>query len=246
MSEAATPAPLPPHDPIRLEALQERIGHRFKQKSRLIGALTHPSAPDAARHVRKGLGYERLEFLGDRALGLVIAELLLERHPKEDEGALSKRLVALVRKEALLDVAERLELADAIDLATGSGRAYQRQRETAAADGVEALIAAIFLDGGFQAARAFVRRWWEPLIDRYTAPPKDPKTELQEWAQAKGLPLPRYDVLGADGPDHQPTFVVQATVDGQPPASASGRSKRAAEQAAAEQLLAEIQRPEGA
>ena len=221
-----------------VEALQERIGHRFKQKSRLIGALVHPSA--AHRPTKKELGYERLEFLGDRVLGLVIAELLLDRYPKEDEGALSKRLVALVRKEALLDVADRIDLSEAQALSSGSGKAYQRQRETAAADGVEALIAAIYLDGGFLAARAFIRRWWAPLIERYAVPPKDPKTTLQEWAQGRSLALPQYAVTAVEGPDHQPSFRVRASVEGHPPIEGTGRSKRAAEQAAATKLLEAI------
>jgi len=222
------------------DALQERIGYRFRQPKLLAGALTHPSAPEAARVAWRGYGYERLEFLGDRVLGLVVAELLLERFETEDEGALSKRLVALVRKEALVEVARRIDLGPAIDLAAGSGRAYARQRETAQADGVEALIGAIFQDGGFQAARDFVRFWWTPLLDAFHAPPKDPKTTLQEWAQGQGLPLPQYRLLTAEGPDHQPTFEIAVAVEGLEPCRASGRSKRAAEQAAATRMLDRI------
>ncbi len=219
-------------------ALQDRIGYTFQSPRLLLGALTHPSAPEATRAIAAaGAGYERLEFLGDRVLGLVIAELLLERFQAEHEGALSKRLVALVRKEALLEVADRIQLIDALNLAGGSGRAYQRQRETVQADGVEALIGAIFQDGGFEAARGFVRRWWTPLLDSFLAPPKDPKTTLQEWAQGQGRPLPQYHMLHAEGPDHQPTFVVTVEVEGAEPQQGSGRSKRAAEQAAATQML---------
>lgn len=221
-----------------LDALQEKIGYSFADFSLLDSALTHPSAPGQARgRTRAGAGYERLEFLGDRALGLVVAEMLLERFADEDEGALSKRLVALVRKEALIVVAKEIDLAAALDLARGGGRAYERQRETAAADGVEALIGAMFLDGGYDAARAFVRRWWTPLLDSYSAPPKDPKTTLQEWAQSRGFALPRYRLMETAGPDHQPTFIVAVEVEGAPMQTASGRSKRAAEQAAASQML---------
>lgn len=221
-------------------ALQDRVGYRFRKPALLKGALTHPSAPDAAVAARGGAGYERLEFLGDRVLGVVVAELLLERFPDENEGALSKRLVALVRKETLLEIAEAIDLAAALALADGSGRAHARQRETARADGVEALLGAIFLDGGFDAVRGIVRRWWTPQLDSYAAPPKDPKTTLQEWAQGQGLPLPAYRVLTMDGPDHQPTFVIAVEVSGLAAQQARGRSKRAAEQAAATLALAAI------
>jgi len=222
------------------KALQARIGYVFNEPRLLTGALTHPSAPDAGGAAWRGYGYERLEFLGDRVLGLVIAELLLSEFTEEDEGALSKRLVALVRKEALLEVADKIDLGAAIDLAVGSGRAYGRQYETAKADGVEALIGAIFQDGGFDAAQAFVRKWWTPLLHAYKAPPKDPKTTLQEWAQGKGLALPAYNLVAAKGPDHQPTFEVSVSVEGQETRRAQGRSKRAAEQAAAIEMLEAI------
>lgn len=221
-------------------ALMERVGYRFRKSARLAGALTHPSAPGASAAAKDGLGYERLEFLGDRVLGLVVAEMLLERFPRENEGALSKRLVALVRKEALVEVADAIDLADALALADGSGRAHARHRETAKADGVEALLGAIFLDGGFQAAQTFVQRWWRPLLDKYSAPPKDPKTTLQEWAQGRSLPLPVYRVLASEGPDHQPTFDVAVDVESLPSQQARGRSKRAAEQAAATLMLEAI------
>ena len=238
MTRASDITPPPPSDlTLAQDALQQRIGYKFNEPRLLANALTHPSAPNAANVAWRGHGYERLEFLGDRVLGLIVAELLLERFENEDEGALSKRLVALVRKEALLEVAGRIDLGPAIDLAAGSGRAYSRQRETAKADGVEALIGGIFQDGGFTAARTFVRQWWTPLLDAYQAPPKDPKTTLQEWAQGAGLPLPQYRVVTADGPDHQPVFEVAVTVEGLAPCQAHGRSKRAAEQAAATAML---------
>lgn len=140
-------------------ALQDRIGYQFADKRLLEGALTHPSAGSVDAVAALGAGYERLEFLGDRVLGLIVAELLLERFPKDNEGALSKRSVALVRKEALIDVAREIRIGQAMVLSSGSGRAYARQKETAAADGVEALIGAIFQDGGYKAAAAFVRHW---------------------------------------------------------------------------------------
>lgn len=217
--------------------LQERIGYKFANPYLLTGALTHPSSGIDKVAAKHGAGYERLEFLGDRVLGLVIAELLCEQFAGDDEGALSKRLVALVRKEALLDVARSIRLHEALVLAPGTGRAHERHRETAAADGVEALIAAIFRDGGYRAAAVFVRRWWAPLLKRYEAPPKDPKTTLQEWAQARSLPLPSYHVVKMDGPAHQPVFVVEATLAKVGVSQAEGRSKRMAEQMAAKTLL---------
>jgi len=219
---------------------EQRIDYRFRDRDLLLNALTHPSAV-SDRRPGDGPGYEQLEFLGDRALGLAVAELLMERFPKEDEGALSKRHTALVRKEALVEVARLIDLDSMIVQSSGEGRAYRRQRETVSADGVEALIAAIFLDGGFDAARRFIRKWWTDLLQRFTAPPKDPKTALQEWAQARSLPLPAYAVLEADGPDHTPRFLVEAAVDGHPAATGEGRSKRKAEQAAAEALLRRLE-----
>jgi len=226
-------------------ALQDRIEYRFSNQHFLEGALTHPSAGLVKAAVELGAGYERLEFLGDRVLGLVIAELLIERFPSDNEGALSKRSVALVRKEALIDVARQLKLGEAVVLSSGSGRAYARQKETAAADGVEALIGAIFRDGGFQAAATFVRHWWTPLLKRYEAPPKDPKTTLQEWAQARALKLPVYTVVGSEGPAHQPVFVVEVILDTVGSERASGRSKRIAETAAATALLARAEESVG-
>jgi ribonuclease-3 len=228
-----------PYQDLR-RTLERHISYTFANKAFLDGALTHPSAAQAAKFLKGGAGYERLEFLGDRVLGLVIAELLLEHFPKENEGALSKRFVALVRKEALLEVAKQINLTPAIDLAPGSGQAFDRQQETAAADGVEALIGGIFQDGGYDPARTFIRAWWFPLLGQFAAPPKDPKTALQEWAQGKGLPLPEYQVRATAGPDHQPTFEISAEIAGYSAVEASGRSKRAAEQAAAEALLAAI------
>lgn len=222
-------------------ALQDRIGYQFADKRLLEGALTHPSAGSVDAVAALGAGYERLEFLGDRVLGLIVAELLLERFPKDNEGALSKRSVALVRKEALIDVAREIRIGQAMVLSSGSGRAYARQKETAAADGVEALIGAIFQDGGYKAAAAFVRHWWTPLLKRYEAPPKDPKTTLQEWAQARALALPVYTVIGSEGPAHQPVFVVEVKLDKVGAERASGRSKRIAETAAATALLARVE-----
>lgn len=220
-----------------IEAL---IGHRFGRSRLLEGALTHPSAPDAAEIAGSSVGYERLEFLGDRVLGLVVAEMLTLRFPDENEGALSKRLVGLVRTEMLLEIAKDIDLAAYMRMADGSGNSWARQRDTMLADGMEALIGAVFLDGGYKAASAVVRGFWEDKLDASAPPPKDPKTTLQEWAQARALPLPVYDLAGREGPDHQPVFRIVVHVEGQPPMSASGKSKRAAEQAAAEALLAAL------
>lgn len=229
-------------DPEALRMLQDRVGYRFKQRTLLVSAITHPSAAAAvaAAAAADGAGYERLEFLGDRVLGLAVAELLFERFPAEDEGALSKRLVGLVRKEALLDVADAIGIGNVIELAQGTGGAFQRQTETAKADGVEALLGAIFVDGGYPPTRDVVRRWWTTLLDKHLAPPKDPKTTLQEWAQARNLPLPEYRMVNISGPDHQPTFEVIVDLEDKTSQQGEGRSKRAAEQAAATLMLEAI------
>ena len=228
---------------LPLRSFEDRVGHRFGNVSLLQNALTHPSAPASVRADANGPGYEQLEFLGDRALGLAVVELLMERFPKEDEGALSKRHTALVRKEALIEIAREIKLDGMLRQAPGGGRAHARQKETALADGVEALIGAMFLDGGYLVVRAFVRAWWPSLLDRFAQPPKDPKTSLQEWAQGRGLPLPRYEVTTADGPAHAPRFEITVRVDGQAACAGEGRSKRQAEQAAATALLRQLGEP---
>ena len=220
--------------------LAQTIGYLFARPELLEEALTHPSAvaPEHGRGRRgRRASYERLEFLGDRVLGLVIADLLWRRFPNEPEGHLTRRLTHLVRGKALARVAERIRLADHLRLSRA-----ERAAGTAASPGIlanvcEAVIAAVYLDGGFEAAADFVRRFWEPLIDEMDGPPRDPKTALQEWAQARALALPTYELVGTSGPDHALRFTVAAKVAGRDSAMASASSKRVAEAKAAELLL---------
>jgi ribonuclease-3 len=180
---------------------------------------------------------ERLEFLGDRVLGLVIAEALLARYPEAREGALALRLNALVRKETLVALAEGLGLPDAISLAKSEQLEGSRARGTILSDAAEAVIAAVYLDGGFEAAKDFVLRVMGPGIDTLAHAPQDAKTTLQEWAQRRSLGTPLYTVTARAGPDHAPLFRVSVSVAGLEPQEAEGASKRAAEQAAAQALL---------
>jgi ribonuclease-3 len=221
-----------------LAPLADALGHPFDHPELLVEALTHPSA-----RTRRGVpkrGYERLEFLGDRVLGLIIAELLWRRFPDEAEGALTRRHTSLVRRETLTSIAKEIGLGAHIVLSSGEEAAGARGNPSVLADVCEAVIAALYLDGGLAAARAFVERWWEQRLTKLGAPPRDPKTALQEWAQARGRALPAYRTVATEGPAHRRTFTVTVTVEGLPPASASGSSKRAAEAAAAAAALATL------
>jgi len=229
------------------------IGHAFARPQLLAEALTHPSALPAPRRparrsprraapngVSRGVprgGYERLEFLGDRVLGLVIADLLWRGFEDEQEGALTRRLTHLVRRDALARVAAAIGLDRHLRLSPAEAAAGAARNPGILADVLEAVIAAIYLDGGFGAAVAFIERFWEPLIAEMAAPPSDAKTELQEWAQARGLKLPAYQLIATSGPDHAPQFTVSVRVAGFDEASATASSKRAAETAAAAALL---------
>lgn len=227
----------PPTDGHERARLEKALGHHFSRAGLLSAALTHSSASVGARKPEES--FERLEFLGDRVLGLAVADMLLARYPEENEGALSRRLVGLVRREALVEVARSLDLERYLTIAGGPG-ARRRAADRMLADGCEALIGAIYLDAGFDTAAEVVRNLWTPLMDGVRKPPQDAKTVLQEWAQGQGRPLPVYTVVGREGADHQPTFSVEVSVEGIEPVVGSGLSKRAAEQAAAAALLARI------
>ena len=220
------------------EGLEELIGESFRDKALLALALTHVSAVGAARARIKS--YQRLEFLGDRVLGLAIASLLYQRFPAADEGDLSKRLTELVRRESCAALAECWSLADFIRLGPGEMQGGGRRNPAILGDVAEALIGAVFLDGGFEAAARLVTAAVGERLASAERPPPDAKTALQEWAQGRGLPPPRYAVLSREGPDHSPLFHVSVTVEGKGPAEAIGRSKRMAEQAAAEAMLGEL------
>jgi ribonuclease III len=220
-----------------LEALEERIGHRFADRALLRQALTHASVAGRGKHAPPT--NERLEFLGDRVLGLVIATLLLDRFPRDSEGPLTRRHAALVRRETLAEIAGELDLGAWLDLAR-SEEAGGRTKPAILADALEALIGALYLDAGLAAAEGFIARHWTERLRTTTAPPRDAKSALQEWAQARGLPLPVYEVVESGGPAHAPAFVVRARLADGPGASAAAASKRAAEQAAAALLLASL------
>jgi ribonuclease-3 len=219
-------------------AFQDRIGHGFAQPALLAQALTHRSAADPRRAQLDS--NERLEFLGDRVLALVIAEWLTERFPEEREGDLGKRLGVLVAREALAKVAESLGLAALLRVPDSEGRAGLRERGTVLADALEAVLGALYLDaGGLGPARALVRREWAPLLEADLRPPMSAKSRLQEWTLGRGLGLPEYRLASSSGPPHQPVFVVVVTAHGRE-AEGRGESKRAAEQSAAEAWLAAL------
>jgi ribonuclease-3 len=216
----------------REEAAQALLGHHFTNQGLLAEALTHRSAAGA-----KGVGSnERLEFIGDRVLGLIVAEWLIERFPHEQEGKLGPRLAALVSKPSLARIAEDRGLADMIAVAPGEAKRGVSTQATVLADALEAMIGALYLDAGLESARDFVRRVMEDLVGAQETPPKDPKTALQEWALKRALALPAYTVVAQSGPSHAPLFVVRACV-GDNFAEAEGSAKRAAEQEAARKLL---------
>jgi ribonuclease-3 len=225
------------------EAREELIGYRFSQPQLLDEALTHRSvlvSQRGRRRTRRGAprcNYERLEFLGDRVLGLVIADLLWRRFDAEAEGPLTRRHAQLVRRETLAALAAQIGLQEYIQLSPAESAAGGARNPAILADVLEAVIAAIYLDGGFEAAFAFIERRWGPMLAVMEHPPRDPKTMLQEWAQGRGLPLPAYDLLSTSGPDHARRFIVSVQVAGQEPASATASSKRAAETGAAAALL---------
>jgi ribonuclease-3 len=215
--------------------LEERIGHVFAQASLLDSALTHISALSGKS---RSDSYQRLEFLGDHVLGLVISDMLFRAFPKADEGELSRRLADLVRRETCADVARSVDLGAAIKLGTSEANAGGRRRLAILADVCEALIGAVYLDGGYAAAAAMIERLWEERMRAPARPLRDPKTVLQEWAQARGLPTPSYREVERTGPHHDPEFRISVALPAIEPAEGVGRSKRAAEQAAAAALLA--------
>jgi ribonuclease-3 len=218
-----------------LGSLEDRIGYRFADATLLDCALTHLSALKGARN-RAG-SYQRLEFLGDHVLGLVISDMLFRAFPKADEGELSRRLADLVRKDTCAEIARAIDLGTAIKLGASEAHAGGRARTAILADVCEALIGAVYLDGGYPAASGLVERLWQARMRATVRPLRDPKTVLQEWAQARGLPTPNYREVARSGPDHDPEFRVAVHLPDFAPAEGNGRSKRAAEQAAAAALL---------
>jgi ribonuclease-3 len=216
-----------------LSALEARVGHDFADKSLLRWALTHVSAAK-----RREESYERLEFLGDRVLGLAVAHLLFEAFPENSEGELSRRLAALVRKETCAEVAEHWGVGPHMRLGEGEAQTGGRKKRAILGDVCEAIIGAVFLDGGTQVAESVVRAAFGPKMLEAERALRDAKTALQEWAQARRLAPPRYRLVARSGPDHAPSFELAVEIDGFPAATGAGASKRAAEQAAAAAFMA--------
>lgn len=219
----------------RLQSLSKVLKHDFKDKNLLEQAVTHSSAKNTHKHV-----YERLEFLGDRVLGLVLADVLCARYPKENEGALAKRHASLVRKDALAAVARNHSLGEFLILSKGEQESGGRENASLLSDMCEALIGALYLDGGLEAAKAFIIPAWEEQLAEQVRPPQDAKTRLQEWAQAGGNPLPKYRMISMEGPSHDPLFTIEVAIQNLPPEQGSGKSKRLAEQNAAATMLSQL------
>lgn len=216
-----------------VDTVEARLGHKFGNRTLLEEALTHSSAASPARPHN-----QRLEFLGDRVLGLVIAEMLTERYPDAVEGELAPRLNELVRKETCAEVARRAGVDLALKLGKAESRGGVRRKTAILGDAMEAVIAAVYADAGLEAARAMILRNWRDQIENQgDDAPRDSKTWLQEWAQGRSMKPPRYVVTNRTGPDHAPFFTVEATLEDGSRAMAQAASKRAAEQEAARRLL---------
>lgn len=215
-----------------LVEFSKRLGHEFSRPELLVRALTHASISSATRPDN-----QRLEFLGDRVLGLVMAEALLSADEKASEGQLAPRFNALVRKETCADVARAIDLGAVLKLGRSEMLSGGRRKEALLGDAMEAVIAAVYEDAGFEAARAVVLRLWGNRIRTVEADARDAKTSLQEWAQARKAPPPKYTEISRKGPDHAPEFTIEVALESGETAQASASSKRMAEQAAAKILL---------
>lgn len=217
-----------------LSALEERLGYRFKDIALLKQALTHKSFVTGRKHASN----QRLEFLGDRVLGLAAAEMLFETFPGNLEGELSQRHTALVRNETFVEIAQLLDLGSHLLLGAGERNSGGERNHSILGDACEALIGAVFLDGGYEPARAMIERFWRPLMRASKQAPRDAKALLQEWALGRGMPVPNYREIERSGPDHKPVFRVSVELPGILPVEGVGASKREAEKAAAATMLA--------
>ncbi len=219
-----------------IKAFADRIGYEFARPELLIEALTHSSLSSSTRPDN-----QRLEFLGDRVLGLVISEALLEADKAAPEGVLAPRYNALVRKETCADMAQSVGIGDALKLGRSEMISGGRRKQALLGDAMEAVIAAVYMDGGFDGARRFILRLWQGRIAAAKEDARDPKTALQEWAQARGQQPPDYIETARSGPDHAPIFDILARLQSGEEASAKASSKRQAQQAAAAKLLAQLE-----
>lgn len=220
-------------DEAAVAGLERRLGYAFARRDLLVTALTHGSVGTASHET-----YQRLEFLGDRVLGLVVTEMLIEAFPRAPEGELSRRLAELVRKETCADVAGLLDLGSAIRFGHSKAQRAALLTTNVLSDVCEAVVAAIYQDGGLAAARDFIAAHWGPRLVASQPPAQNAKAALQEWSQARGLGVPEYVITAKSGPDHDPHFELEVRVGSLPPARGEGRTRREAEQEAAAAFLA--------
>ena len=223
-----------------IQAFAARLGHVFSRPELLARALTHASIATPTRPDN-----QRLEFLGDRVLGLVMAEALLAADRTASEGQLAPRYNALVRKETCAEVAREIDVGTVLKLGRSEMMSGGRRKEALLGDAMEAVIAAVYLDGGFDAAKAMILRLWGARVEAVESDARDAKTSLQEWAQGRGLPPPTYTEVGREGPDHQPLFTVEVKMATGEAERAQAGAKRQAEQAAAKALLARMENKNG-
>jgi ribonuclease III len=220
--------------PRKFKELETKLGHRFKDVSLLERALTHASVCGGKIERNDN---ERLEFIGDRVLGLAIVEVLVGQYPDANEGELARRYNRLVRGEACAKVSRAIGLGAHLILSESEADSGGREKTTILADAAEALLGAVFLDAGFEKARTVVRKLWQDQSEPVPEVAVDAKSALQEWAQGQGLALPKYTVVSRKGPDHAPRFTAEVFISGRQPAQGEGASKRIAEQEAATALL---------
>ncbi len=213
-----------------LKDLQAVLGHSFQNADLLEEALTHSSVPRARN-------YQRLEFLGDRVLGLIIAEFLIQNFPDENEGDMARRFSALVDRSMLVTIATEISLGESIQMSEGEKAAGGASNDNILSDVMEAVLAALYLEAGLEKCRDTVITLWGGHLFETVRPPVDPKTELQEWTQGRGLGLPVYELVDREGPDHAPLFDIEVSVDGFEPVRAKGGSRRSAEKNAASLML---------
>ncbi|MEM9099341.1 MAG: ribonuclease III [Pseudomonadota bacterium] len=219
-----------------IEAMSRILDHRFGNADLLAEALTHSSATSASRPDN-----QRLEFLGDRVLGLVIAQALLDTYGAETEGSLAPRLNALVRRETLAEIATEIKLGEHLHLGRSENTSGGRRKAAILADAMEAVIAALYLDAGLEAARRFILTHWRDRLHAPAEAPMDAKTKLQEWAQGNGMTPPNYEIKARTGPDHAPVFTVEAQIETGASAEGTAKSRKQAEQIAAAALLTAIE-----
>lgn len=215
-----------------LSILQKKLGYVFQDSQLLAQAFRHASVASKTKQ-----SYERLEFLGDRVLGLGVAELLYKAYPKDSEGELARRHSPLVSSETLVKIALELDLQNFLQAET---KDFSKNRPSVLADGVEALLAVLYLENGLGAAQKMIQRFWEPLVQEMVEAPKDPKSAVQEWAHFHKKPSPTYTLVKRSGPDHNPLFLVNVSIDKNLQATAEGPSLKQAEKKAAQILLKKL------